>query len=168
MKKLIRSSLLAQVLLSLPLLANAELVQSEMYGGASIGVPNYDKLNTSDVGFKLYGGYMLYDYLGLDIAYVNLGNPTNNNLDLKLSGFSVSALGNIPVNNQISLFAKVGTFVWSASGSGLANDSGNDLNFGIGANFNASDNIFIHGEVEQYNADEETVLMYSIGVLLGF
>lgn len=169
MQNTIRTSLLFQILLLLPLLAKAELVQGEVYAGASLGVPIYDELDKTDVGFKIFGGYLLYDYLALDIAYVNLGNPDTGNGNLEVWGADISAMGRLPVTNQISLFAKVGTFVWDSDHSGSrGDDSGNSLSFGAGGDFNARDNIFIHGEIERFEADNESIFMYSLGILAAF
>jgi len=147
-----------------PALSKAEFVQGEIYAGASAGVSIYDKLDTTDVGYKLYGGYLLYDYFGLDIAYINLGNPAST----EFKGLSASAIGNLPINGQVSLFGKVGSFVWDRSPSGGSSSSGNDLNFGAGVNFNAMDNIYIHGELERYKAGSESIVIYSLGLALGF
>ena len=163
MKK-IALSLLTLCIFVFPALSKAELVQGELYAGASVGVSLYDELDTTDVGYKVYGGYLLYDYVGLDIAYINLGNPKSTDV----TGFSASAIGNFPVNNQISLFAKVGSFVWDYDPPGSSSSSGNDINFGAGVNFNAMDNIYIHGELERYKAGDETIIIYSLGLALGF
>lgn len=168
MQRIIRSTLLFQILLLLPLLTKAELVQGEVYAGASMGVPIYDKLDKTDVGYKVYGGYLLYDYLGLDLAYVNLGNPDSGSGTLEVTGGNVAALGNLPINQQISLFAKLGTFIWNATPSVGKNKSGNDISFGIGGNFNAKDNIFIHGEIEKYDTSDESIIMYSLGIMAAF
>lgn len=169
MHKIIRPSFIFSILLLLPLLAKAELVQGEVYGGASMGVPVYDKLNKTDVGYKIYGGYLLYDFLGLDIGYVNLGNPDSGNGSLEVTGANVAAMGNFSLNNQISLFGKVGTFVWHSKRSGNGgNDNGNNISVGVGGDFNAKDNVFIHGEIERYEISNESIIMYSLGLLLAF
>ena len=147
-----------------PTLSKAEFVQGEMYAGASAGVSIYDKLDTTDISYKIYGGYLLYDYVGLDIAYLNLGDPQS----IEFTGLSASAIGNFPINGQVSLFAKAGTFVWGQDPAGGTSTSGNDLNFGVGANFNAMDNIYIHGEVERYEAGNEAIIIYSLGLAFGF
>lgn len=157
-------SLLTLCIFIFPALSKAEFVQGEIYAGASAGVSIYDKLDTTDVGYKLYGGYLLYDYVGLDIAYINLGNPNAT----EFTGFSASAIGNFPINGQISLFGKVGSFVWKTDPSGGSSSSGNDLNFGAGVNFNAMDNIYIHAELERYKAADESIIFYSLGLALGF
>ena len=163
MKKL-ALSLLTLCIFSIPTLSKAELVQGEIYAGASAGVSIFDKRDTTDVGYKIYGGYLLYDYVGLDITYLNLGDPQSE----EFTGFSASAIGNFPVNGQVSLFAKVGSFVWWQEPASGTSTSGNDLNFGAGVNFNAMDNIYIHGEIEQYKAGSESIIIYSLGLAFGF
>ncbi len=168
MRKFLHTTILFKILLLLPLLTNAQLVQGEGYAGASMGVPIYDKLNKTDVGYKIYGGYMLYDYLGLDIAYVNLGNPKSGNGNLEASGANVAAILRFLINRQISLFGKLGSFVWDTKNPSGSSDNGNSLSFGAGASFNARDNIFIHGEIEKFETSNESIIMYSLGLKVAF
>ena len=163
MKKITASLLMTYIFL-FPTLSKAEFVQGEIYAGASAGVSIYDKLDTTDVGYKLYGGYLMYDYVGLDVAYINLGNPES----IEHSGVSVSAIGNFPINGQVSLFGKLGTFIWKVDPSSASSTSGNDYNLGAGVNFNAMDNLYIHGEIERYKADRESIIIYSLGLAMGF
>jgi len=151
-------------ILALPAVSRAEFVEGEMYAGVSAGVSNFDELDTTDVGYKLYGGYLLNDAFGLDIAYINLGNPES----IDFTGVSVSAVANFAINRQVSLFGKVGTFVWDISPPDSSSRSGNDFNFGAGVNFNARDNIYIHAELERYKADSESIFIYSLGLAFGF
>jgi len=162
MKTLIFFSTLC--LSAFPALSSAEFVEGELYAGASAGVSIYDELDTTDVGYKLYGGYLLNDYFGLDLAYINLGDPAST----EFKGVSVSAVANYPLNRQTSMFGKVGTFVWDISAPNVSSRSGNDLNFGVGVNFNAMDNLYIHAELENYQADSESIIIYSLGLALGF
>jgi len=160
MKKKLTAFLIISWIVSLPSIASAEFVKGGMYAGASAGVSIYDKLDTTDVGYKVYGGYLLYDHIGLDVAYTNMGDPSY--------GVSVSGMGNLPVNSQISLFAKVGTFVWKYDPPNSKSSSGNDYNIGIGVNFNAQDNIYIHGELERFKIGNDSSIFYSLGLAFDF
>ncbi|MBC8211720.1 MAG: hypothetical protein H8E21_11720 [Gammaproteobacteria bacterium] len=56
----------------------------------------------------------------------------------------------------------------SISAPNASSHSGNDVNFGAGVNFNAMDNLYIHAELENYQAGSESIIMYSLGLAFGF
>lgn len=192
------------------LLVGAPMVHAETYAGASGGVtnanynaddlvnnlPNYTLTNVNiddtDNGWKVFGGYKFTSNLGIEAAYVDLGevssefNATIAPSELQplladaaaihpymLTGFTLAGLGSVDVTPSLSVFGKVGIFVWDAEGdvreieSGeLAefDDNGTDLTFGLGAKFEINPQMGVRAEWERYNADRNDMNFFSIGI----
>src|SRR5512145_1131960 len=98
MKRLVSASILAA-----SLVGGAAFAQSPGVGpyvGASIGMSDYDwsagcvgECDKTDIGFKLYGGYMFTPYIGAEVGYgafgkAKVGVTGVGNAELKSSGFS--------------------------------------------------------------------------------
>lgn len=91
----------------------------------------------TDFSFKVYGGVRYGAYLGLEAGYVNLGETEDNpayilpainstalglpvrpqqdrqlDIQTKIDGWQLSAVGFLPLNDQIELFGKVGLIRW--------------------------------------------------------
>jgi len=105
------------------------LATSPWYVGASIGYstikPKVSGYNTnvltysektSDIGFKIFGGYQFDQNWAVEAQYIDLGKykidetgtSDNAHATAKVSGVAVNAVGTLPLNEQISLIAKLG------------------------------------------------------------
>lgn len=130
----------------------------------------------SSLGGKLFMGYNFNKYLALEGFYTNFGEfkvnvsatdgvDTLNTVDSwKASGFGVSGLGILPINNSISLFGKFGLIYWNMQYQWTLNDmvpppdsislsdsaSGLSPLFGVGAKFDFSEWFGIRAEYERY------------------
>ena len=113
-------------------------VAAEWYVGAGVGqtdVPGFSlsdlddgsltsgSVDETDTGWTLYGGVRLHKYLGLEADYIDLGTfridavSDGTGTDFaagpvtaaaSADGFSLSALGLIPVGDNFDLFARAG------------------------------------------------------------
>jgi OmpA-OmpF porin, OOP family len=130
------SSVAFAVLLSVPLLASAE-ERPSWYVGADLGRSSYtlklpgeynlSSLNTTNssysekrnsTGVDAFVGYRINTYVAVEAGYVDLGKYTLKINDLnssdyatgtaKVSGVSLSALWQLPVNEQWTVFARTG------------------------------------------------------------
>ena len=135
MKKICSLFALFSVLL-LPF--NAQAQETGFYAGGSGGWSMIDdefinsqkedlhSVDDSSLGWKFFAGYNLNQYLGAEIAYVDLGEATakisaanNNNrgvaseLKSEIAGFSFAATGRYPFTRQFDVFGKVGGFYYS-------------------------------------------------------
>ena len=112
----------------------------------------------NDTAYKLIAGYNfgivpLVD-LGVEVNYVDFGDPDDNGLDV--SADAVTAFGLAGVNlGPVGVFAKAGMVRWDAklsSGAGSINDDGTDPAYGIGARFHFL-SFQIRAEYEYFDAD---------------
>lgn len=143
---------------------------------ADISVAGID-FDGSDLAWKAYGRYMFNDYWGLEVGYVDFGNPDDSfqalSAQVELNGFDAFVLGSLPLSDSFDLFGKAGVLQWdgeiSVPGLGTADADGTDLALGFGGQFNASDRLSILSEVEWFDvSDAESVWMISVGFALGF
>ena len=149
--------------------------------GASIGSSKIessdDIFDGSDMGFKVFGKYMFNDNWGVEVGYVDLGNPDDTilgvDIDVGADGIDAFFIGSFPASESFDLFGKVGYLAWDAeiSSPGIPSESddGSDLALGIGGAFHTSDKFSILGEWEGFDIeDSDAVWMLSIGIEVGF
>lgn len=112
--------------------AQAQENPSGPYVGVGWGQFNVDVDNLSDAGtvagniidaddnaWKIFGGWRFNPYLSLELAYVDLGSPSdrfegsgsNGNYRLDISGFTPYVIGTIPLG-PVELFGKVGYYFY--------------------------------------------------------
>lgn len=189
--------LLGAIILAASLASGAAFAQSPGVGpyvGASIGLSDYDwsggcvgECDKTDIGFKLYGGYMFTPYLGAEIGYGAFGKAkvsvpvagTAVNAELKSSGFSAFLTAQYPVDNW-AIFGKIGMgwldneITVTVPGFGAASDSDNStkLAWGLGATYMFNKNLGMRGEYENYDYDyrgeSDSITMWSVSIQYKF
>ncbi len=123
-----KAILFAAALLTLPVLP-AVAADNGFYLGGSVGQANLkiddltdnvlpdDDFDADDTAFKLIAGIRPLDWLGVEAAYVNFGEPEDDVLggSLKADGDGISAfaVGFLPIG-PVDLFAKVGLIAWDS------------------------------------------------------
>lgn len=143
------------------------------YAGASAGWTSADDVtgDDDDRGWKLYGGASISEMLGAEVFYADLGEYGAAGALTDVSGFGVDVLAGLPITQQGSVFAKVGTMYANAE-RGASDESSFDLKYGLGARFNVTQNVAVRAEWEQYAIDndvlESDVSLISLGVALRF
>ena len=95
-------------------------------------------------------------------------------MKLENEAWSLSALGILPLNDQFSLFARLGLNVWnvdvSASGTGSGataysdSEDGSDVVYGLGAAYHITPNLNLRAEWERYNFDDGDLDFVSVGL----
>lgn len=90
------------------------------YVGAALGASEYDddgyfdqqRLDDSEVGGKVYGGYRFNSYVSVETALVGLGNFESKTSDSEVKNefgvWSFSALGQLPLAYGMALFGELG------------------------------------------------------------
>jgi OOP family OmpA-OmpF porin len=118
-----------------------------------------------DTSWKVFGGYQINRNFAVELGYANLG-------EISISGGGVRAtaestawdlvgLGIWPVNNQFSIYGKLGVYMATVDVSvspSAAGESGDDsttgLTFGAGVRYNFTRNLGLQAEWQRYGKVE--------------
>jgi hypothetical protein len=175
-----KAILFAAALLTLPVLP-AVAADNGFYLGGSIGQANLkiddltnglgvEDFDGDDTAFKLIAGIRPLDWLGVEAAYVNFGEPEDTVLGEQLKadgdGISAFAVGFLPTG-PVDLFAKLGLISWDSKISGSFDDDGTDLAYGVGAQFRVL-GLSIRAEYEKFDISDVDLDMISVGLTYTF
>ena len=141
------------------------------YAGFSFGDATPDSSGFDNAsGWKIFGGYEINDYFAVEGGYTSFGKMNGPVTSVEPSGFEVAAVGNIPVNDQFSLFAKAGILAWDFKVNGLGSSSttGTDAFFGVGGKFNVAKNTDIQITWDSYTVEGGGIDLLSAGVVFSF
>lgn len=132
------------VFLALPVMA------SEMYAGVSIGTAQIDSPGfDSSSSFTLLGGIPINQNFSAEIAYSNFGSESGGGVTSKSSAMSISGVGFLPINEQVSLFGKLGIASTTLEIFGMS-ESKSDLTFGLGGQFKVNNQVGIRAGYDVY------------------
>lgn len=190
------TKILAASLLALStLLAASQASAQGFHIGGSVGKSDIDDevasglissgpVDGSDSGFKFFGGYQFNPYLGLELAYIDLGKASYSGLSgaapvtggtVEIWGINVSAVGTYPLNSSFALFGKAGLFAWEAKAKDVtggvpfsAKEDGVDLSLGIGFSYNFTKNFGARVEWERFLMDVADADLLSVGIVYKF
>jgi OOP family OmpA-OmpF porin len=175
--------------------AQAQQPAAGFYVGGSVGQSSFDKdivrelitsgrVDTSDTGFKVFGGYQFNRNFGLELAYVDLGKASYSGFagpdpviggKVEVTGVNLSAIGAWPVAPNFDVFGKIGFLSWEDKASDVtAGDpfsdkiDGTDLSFGFGANWHLTKNVRLRVEWERFRVDDTDADLFSVGAVYKF
>jgi hypothetical protein len=175
-----KAILFAAALLTAPVLP-AVAADNGFYLGGSLGQANLqiddlsngvatDDFDADDMGFKLIAGIRPLDWLAVEAAYVNFGEPEDTVLGQRLEaegdGISAFAVGFLPTG-PVDLFAKVGLIAWDSKIGTAFDDDGSDLAYGVGAQFRVL-GLSIRAEYEKFEISDVDLDMISVGLTYTF
>jgi len=147
---------------------------------------------SSDFGFKVFGGYQFNKYLALEGGYAQFNNYTANGTVTaptpQVSAYqtednntwALAAVGTLPLTNDFSVFGKFGanswkkttnTFVTTSSGDFTRASSierGIDPYYGVGVSYALMDGLVLRGEYERYDLGGPKVDFISAGMAVKF
>jgi OOP family OmpA-OmpF porin len=138
----------------------------------------------SDFAWNLTAGYKITRNLAVELGYVDLGRfsasgrfggaPASINVDV--TGWNVSGVGTLPLNEMFSVYGKFGYFrseasvgasVAGAVGHGSSNQ--NDITAGIGARYQLTRNVSVLAEANYYGlGDNDNAWAYLLGARYDF
>jgi opacity protein-like surface antigen len=173
-----------QILLSMTVIGVSPALADDGFSlGASIGYanikdnePDFD-FDAQDTGYKIFANYTFANFLGLEGAYVDFGEPSDQFAGLSgvidAQGWSLYGVGALPLGSSVEVFGKAGVISLDADslvdGVLVGADDGNDLALGIGARWNANESIGIRAEYEWFDIpDADNVWMASLGLVVRF
>ena len=141
--------LVGSVSLSLPAVA----AQPGLYFGAGLGSGHDVVLDQDSSAGKLFFGFNVNPYIGMEVAYVNLGSNYIDYYGDKFTqdGASFELVGYLPITPYFNLFGKVGLFNWTASSNYYyAYDTGTDNTYGFGLSAQVAPRIWLRGEYQTF------------------
>ncbi len=165
-------------------LAGTSTVMADEYAGwnagaaASFGEYKFDDdvLDDSSLGMKLFGGYRLNRWFGLEGAYQNFGDfetdilpvDPSGNTDVSISGFTGSALFYLPwFGEEFDIFAKAGYYSFdqdaTVDGGLTSSNSPDGLVAGLGGRFRISEQFGIRYEGEWFDIDDGRLWALNVG-----
>ena len=127
-------------------------------GSAPPGITCNDK----DTTWKIFGGYNINAYLGVELGLVDLGERPAFVTGLgpataKFRVFETLLVGTLPIGERFSIYGKAGIFQWDADYSfapgsaGGADSTGKDYTVGLGVKYHVYRNAAVRLEVQRYN-----------------
>jgi len=125
----------------------------------------------NDSAWKVFGGMQVMDKIGVEAAYLNLGDIRKDGQNSDVSAFAAYGTGTLPVTEKFDAFAKVGGAYWNSENTD-GKKSGFGIAYGLGAKMSLNETTKIRAEWEKIegvdtSATEDTdVNMLSIGVEL--
>ena len=153
-RKLLTAGLLALVAVSTPALSQ----DTGWYVGLGVGQSKFDvdctgttSCDDKDTAWSIFGGYQFNKHFGAELGYVDLGKVTASgpvlgvpvSLSIKTKAFELLGVGTYPINQQFSVYGKLGFFRWDVDASASAlgasasdSDSGTDFTHAIGVKYN--------------------------------
>jgi OmpA-OmpF porin, OOP family len=138
------------------------------------GVPGVTGCDETDTALSIFGGYQFSRNFGAEIAYVELGKAhfvsPGGNSTVESTGFEFSGIGTFPINEKLSLYGKLGFFLWDADlkGPTAVSDDGTDLTFGFGARWNFTKSLAGQVQWQRYDVSDADVDVIGVGVLFRF
>ncbi|HSA88319.1 MAG TPA: outer membrane beta-barrel protein [Burkholderiales bacterium] len=158
--------------------------QSDVDDEITTGLIDSGSVDGKDSAWKIFGGYMFNRHFGIEAAYINAGEVSYSGTfsgfpvtggKVELTAFNVSVLGNLPINEQFSVFGKVGLFSWEAEASDITggfpfsgSEDGTDISFGVGVGYNFTPNFGVRAEYELFQTDNADASLISIGLVWRF
>lgn len=144
------------VLLSVFIAAPA--VAGDYYGGIKVGKAKTSFDNTvlstdSSTIFGLLGGYTFSPNFAVEAEYADLGKATESisASDMKSSELGLSAVGSFPINQDFSVYGKLGVASATTKEAGAADAKRSAVTYGLGGQYNASSTIGIRLGYDHYD-----------------
>lgn len=130
-------------------------------------------LDDSGLSWKLFGGYQFDDFFSAELAYADLGDseatfvataPTaaTINIGTQAGVVSASVVSIYPLNSDLDIFGRLGATYWDVNGIAVAavggatvganaDDAGVGYLFGLGVQYNFTQEIGLRLEWENYH-----------------
>lgn len=157
---------------------------------AVFGITSSADFDDDDLGWKVFAGYNINQYFAAEIGYVDLGEAegtittsaplaSRSNFDFDLDGFTFAGIVKYPFMPNFDVFGKVGGFVWDAEAEASIrvgnfsnviseDEDGTDFFFGLGAEYEFTNNVGVRAEWERFSPDDADVDFFSLGVTYDF
>ncbi len=131
--------------------ARAEETESGPWyvNGALAAATHVDGTNDYGVTGRVDGGYRFNRYFSAEVGYARVLDTDL--YDAKIDGFEVAGRGEVPINDALSAFARVGVLDWQRKFGRFDAGSGHDLTTGLGLRYAMTSNFSLTGSFDYYN-----------------
>lgn len=165
----------------------AEIAEDGIYFSASVGMSDYDLLGEA-VGFEVLVGKKINPNVAVEVAYVDLGEAEEGygpdgwgkygTETESASGLSIAVLGMSEQDGGLSIYGKIGLFMWDAEYKDVydgatwyeASDDGSDIFFGIGIMKELSEGKMLRAGLDMFTcgtgAGDEDITRFSVGIMI--
>lgn len=152
----LKTSLNALLLASIIGIApSAHAADPGFYFGGGLGQGDDKVLDQTSAAAKLFVGFNMNPFLGLEFAYVNLGSNYVDiyGRDFTQDGGSFDLVGYLPLSPFVDLYARGGIYNWTVSTNtyysyGARSGTSNDYGFGISTE--VSPRLRLRGEYQKF------------------
>lgn len=159
-----------------PASAQMSDIMSSAYIGASFGQSDFGDTcsgfagcDDKDSAWKIFGGYQINRTFGVELGYTNLGEVSVAGAGAEVTAWELLGIAAIPVG-PVSLYGKLGFARAEVEGTGALaglSDTGTELTYGIGVQYDFTKQLGIRGEWQRYDLDD-AVDVLSVGVVFRF
>ena len=184
---------LITLLSALALLVSFGTSHAQGYFGASFGQSSVDEDGFDDSnGYRITVGYNVNPNVAVEGSYTNAGEfdveddflavleiiagvPLEG-ASVEVDGLEFAVVGKAPLSETVSLFGKIGIFMWDADftidsvsfGSVSDSDDGSDPFYGAGISFGIGQRVALNLEYLFYEASDGDVDVLGAGVMVNF
>jgi long-chain fatty acid transport protein len=163
---------------------------SAAFVNRSFGAPSPVLDDDRSLGFKVFGGYQINKYVGVEGGFVDFndvkagstvsGPARSVYTTAENDAWMVAVVGTLPVTQNVSVFAKLGASSWSSklrtvstnatgvTASVTEGRDGYDMVYGLGASYALLDSIDVRAEIERYKFDNLDVDLMTAGMAFKF
>ncbi len=155
---------------------------ADFYVGGAIGQTRVSesidglRIEDNSTNWRIYAGYEFNEYIGIEGSYLDLGEISDNVLGVPVKadadGWSLAAVGKIPLSEKWAVQAKAGLYFWDGQSSvaGVTeNDPGDQNPFvGLGVAYKFNEKTQLDVGVDYYDMDDVQPLVASIGLSFRF
>lgn len=157
-------------------------VLAEFYVGGAIGQARINegidgfRIEDNTTTWRIYAGYEFNDYIGLEGSYLDLGEFSDTVVGIPVradaDGWSLAAVGKIPLSEKWAIQAKAGLYFWDGQSSvdGIVEQDPGDQNpfVGLGVAYKFNNKTQLDVGVDYYDMDDVQPLVGSIGLSFRF
>jgi hypothetical protein len=164
---------------------------SDAFVSSSFGVPTLNSSDNISTGFKVFGGYQVNKYFGVEGGFVTFtdvkasstvsGPARNVYTTAENDAWTLAAVGTLPVTKSISVFGKLGSSSWGTNLRSVAQNPGGltsavydkrdgyDAFYGLGASYALIENMVdLRAELEHYKLGDGDINLLSAGLAVKF
>jgi OmpA-OmpF porin, OOP family len=131
------------------------------YAGLDVG--QTDVGPEDDTGFKIFGGYRFHTNIAAEVGYGLLFDKSG----VEVTSLEAVAVGIFPINNQFSIFGKLGFAMLEAKFDGGSEDD-TEITYGIGVQFDFTRNLGVRAQWQRYSTDPDDVDFIGVGIVWKF